>query len=88
MKVHLIAKFNEAKKFDRIIIKRWFVRHVKNIYDELYSQRVIKKVDKLTEYTDFRFFNRLFVGSGRDQEFRPDPALGVYQREVSRPCRE
>jgi hypothetical protein len=61
MKARLLTEFIETRKSDRIIIKRWFTRHVKKIYDELYSHRVIKRSEKFAEYNEFRFSHDWFV---------------------------
>ncbi len=61
MKTFLLTQINETRNFDRKIIKRWFTRHVKKIYEELYSHREIKKSEKFTEYKEFRFFHDWFM---------------------------
>jgi hypothetical protein len=61
LKARLTAEFNQVRKSDRKIIKRWFVRHAKDIYDQLYSHRVMKQINKMTEYIDFRFSQGCFV---------------------------
>jgi ribosomal protein S20 len=61
MKTLLLTQFNEARKSDRKVIKRWFTRHVKKIYEELYPHRVIKRSGKSAEYSEFRFSHDWFM---------------------------
>jgi ribosomal protein S20 len=61
MKTLLLTQFNKVRKFDRKIIKRWFTRHAKKIYEKLYSHRVIKRAEKSAEYNEFRFSHDWFM---------------------------
>ena len=56
MKARLIEMFVETRKIGKKMTNRWFMRHAKNIYEQLHLHRVIKRPEKATEYTGFKFF--------------------------------
>ena len=56
MKTRLIEMFVETKKIEKKMTNRWFMRHAKNIYEQLHFHRIIKRFEKIIEYTDFKFF--------------------------------
>ena len=62
LEAHLIQLFTEARKAGRKITRRWFVRQGRQIYGQLYPDRVIKSVGKKTEYTGFSFSHGWFCG--------------------------
>lgn len=80
----LMKMFVEARKIDRKITNRWFVRHAKEIYGQLHPHRVIKRPGQISEYTGFRFSRGWFQGFKKRRNIcvrnptRISQAVGIF----------
>ena len=62
MENRLVEIFEQARNAGRKITNRWFIRHAKALYAELHPDRVVKRDEKKTEYTCFKFSRGWFEG--------------------------
>ena len=62
LEASLVELFTQARKARRKITRRWFVCQGRQVYGQLYSDRVVKNVGKKTEYIGFSFFHGWFCG--------------------------
>jgi hypothetical protein len=53
----LLKLFIAARQANRKINRRWFVRQGRQLYDQLYSHRVVKISERMIEYEEFKFSN-------------------------------
>jgi hypothetical protein len=62
----LNKKFEEARNQGRKISYKWVIRHAKNIYEQLYPNRVLRDRDgRKKRYLGFRFLSGWFKGFKR-----------------------
>jgi hypothetical protein len=55
MELKLKEKFDEARLKGRMISAKWILRNARQIYGELYPERVIRKEGGLNRYLGFRW---------------------------------
>ena len=55
IKKRLMKLLKQKRKTERRISRDWFIRQTKKLYDEIYPYRVIQKIEKRTEFIDFKF---------------------------------
>lgn len=60
LKAQLKTLFVETRSVGRKITNRWFARHARYIYEQLYFFEIIQHFERFAEYFNFKFFNGWF----------------------------